>query len=204
MRSAPRLGALLAAALIIGSMTATAVAVPLPEPVSYPSSAFTPLVPSDVAPRETLRWDINAEVIDRIQPIVTPTSRPDVPQPAPKAVIVVSSGGGVGAASSGNGSIQGKASWYCNYDDPDYRRSVCHYKYPDGPGDDLYAAACAKLRSAMGTWRGRTVSVSGNGRTIAVKLVDYCASTDKTIDLYRDSMDALGGGGGTLVVKVSW
>jgi hypothetical protein len=101
-------------------------------------------------------------------------------------------------------SLLGKASWYCNYDDPQYDRSVCHYKYPDGPGSDMYAAACGKLRRAMGSdWRGQRVTVRGNGYTIVVRLVDWCGSEDKTIDLYRDAMDRLNGGG-VVTVRVSW
>lgn len=102
-------------------------------------------------------------------------------------------------------SIRGKASWYCNYDDSSYVRSVCHYKYPDDGGADLYAAACYKLRVAMGpNWRGKYVTVSGNGNTVRVRLIDYCASKDKTIDLYRDSMDRLGPSSGGYGVTVRW
>jgi len=118
----------------------------------------------------------------------------DVPIPSPHVEAI-----------SGPGSIKGKASWYCNYDDPDYVFSVCHYKYPDGPGPDYYAAACGKLRRAMGSdWRGKRVGVIGNGRATVVRLIDYCASEDKTIDLYRDAMDALGPSGGGYNVTVTW
>lgn len=95
-------------------------------------------------------------------------------------------------------SVSGKASWYCKAG-----VSVCHHSYPDGPGADMYAAACSRLRGAMGSWRGRSVTVTGNGRTITVRLIDYCASTDKTIDLYWDAMRALGGSGVVRVV-VRW
>ena len=69
---------------------------------------------------------------------------------------------------------------------------------------DLYAAACRSLRQAMGTWRGRVVTVKAStGRIIRVRLIDYCASTDKVIDLYYDAMRALGGSG-VLRVAIGW
>jgi hypothetical protein len=62
------------------------------------------------------------------------------------------------------------------------------------------AAACAPLRVAMGPrWRGRVVTVNG----LAVRLVDYCASRTKTIDLFWGPMSALGGTG-VLDVTVRW
>jgi hypothetical protein len=68
----------------------------------------------------------------------------------------------------------------------------------------MVAAACGKLRSAMGPdWRGKTVTVSTNARTVTVKLVDWCGSTTKTIDLYWSAMHALGGSG-VLAVTVRW
>lgn len=99
-------------------------------------------------------------------------------------------------------SITGKASWYCKAG-----VSVCHHSYPDRRGVvDLYAAACGKLRSAMGGgWRGDRVRVTrlDTGRSVVVRLIDWCGSSDKTIDLYWDAMHALGGSG-VIRVKVSW
>lgn len=92
-------------------------------------------------------------------------------------------------SSSADGSIKGKASWYCKAG-----VSVCHYKY--GPST-MSAAACGKLRRAMGgrdkDWRGKTVSVMNNqtGVIISVRLVDWCGSEDKTIDLYWIAMCGL-------------
>lgn len=92
--------------------------------------------------------------------------------------------------------LSGKASWYCKAG-----ISICHYKYPPG---SMVAAACAPLRKALGPgWRGRIVAVSSGGRTVKVKLVDYCASTSKTIDLYWEPMRRLGGTG-VLPVVVRW
>jgi hypothetical protein len=88
-------------------------------------------------------------------------------------------------------------------------RSACHYKYPDGPARDYYAAACGKLRRAMGGeadkfWRGKRVGIIGNGHATVVRLIDWCGSEDKTIDLYRDAMDALGPSSGGYNVTVTW
>lgn len=111
----------------------------------------------------------------------------------------------------GSHSVRGKASWYCNYDDRSYQRSVCMAKYPDGPGDQLVAAACGKLRRAMGGnankyWRNKTVTVRRNGTNQLVRVVlrDWCASEDKTIDLYRDAMDRLGPSSGGYNVTIFW
>jgi hypothetical protein len=68
----------------------------------------------------------------------------------------------------------------------------------------MVAAACGKLRSAMGSrWRGKTVTVSTKTRTVSVKLVDWCGSKDETIDLYWEPMRRLGGSG-VLAVTVRW
>lgn len=98
-------------------------------------------------------------------------------------------------ASTGRHAVRGSASWYCKAG-----VSVCHYKYPPG---SMVAAACGKLRAAMGSWRGKTVSVSSGRRTVSVKLVDWCGSRSKLIDLYWEPMRRLGGSG-VLPVTVRW
>lgn len=93
-------------------------------------------------------------------------------------------------------SIKGVASWYCKAG-----VSPCHYAYPPG---SMVAAACGKLRRVMGPhWRGTRVIVSSGGHSVAVKLVDWCGSTTKLIDLYWEPMRRLGGSG-TLPVVVRW
>jgi hypothetical protein len=98
---------------------------------------------------------------------------------------------------SGTHKRAGKASWYCSSEIP-----ICHYKYPPG---SMVAAACGKLRTAMGPgWRGKRVSVRAtNGRRVVVTLVDWCGSKTKLIDLYREPMRLLGGSG-VLDVVVRW
>jgi len=94
-------------------------------------------------------------------------------------------------------SVRGRASWYCKAG-----VSVCHHSYPPG---SMVAAACGKLRASIGThWRGKVVTVTNaSGKTISVKLVDWCGSTDKLIDLYWEPMRRLGGTG-VLPVTVRW
>jgi len=68
----------------------------------------------------------------------------------------------------------------------------------------MVAAACGKLRVAMGIhWRGQVVRVSSGGRVVIVRLVDWCGSNSKLIDLYWAPMHRLGGVG-TLPVTVRW
>ena len=166
------------------------------EPV--PQTAFVPIRIDELesATPEPLR---PAVILDP-WPTSTPTRVP-VEQPEAKVAVVVKpkvTPRAKGAGNSGH-SIRGKASWYCRAG-----RSVCHYKYPDRAGPDLYAAACGKLRRAMGRdWRGQRVGVIGNDRAVTVVLIDWCGSEDKTIDLYWDAMDHLGGTG-VLNVTVTW
>lgn len=89
--------------------------------------------------------------------------------------------------------ISGKASWYCSVQIP-----ICHHSY--GPGS-MVAAACAPLRAVYPNWRGKTVVVTSGGRSVVVKLVDWCGSKSKVIDLYREPMRRLGGSG-VLPVKI--
>jgi len=69
----------------------------------------------------------------------------------------------------------------------------------------MVAAACGKLRAAMGpNWRGKLVTVrAALGRQVQVRLVDWCGSTTKLIDLYWTPMAKLGGTG-VLYVRVLW
>lgn len=67
----------------------------------------------------------------------------------------------------------------------------------------MVAAACGKLRAALQNWRGKTVTVSSGGRSVRVKLVDWCGHPSRVIDLYWEPMRRLGGTG-LLNVRVSW
>lgn len=119
------------------------------------------------------------------------TPAPPTPRPTPRSTPRPP------AAPQTSHSIAGKASWYCKAG-----VSICHYRYPPG---SMVAAACGKLRAAMGPgWRGRLVVVrASSGRQVTVKLVDWCGSKTKLIDLYWEPMRRLGGTG-VLSVKVRW
>jgi hypothetical protein len=80
--------------------------------------------------------------------------------------------------------LVGKASWYCSPALP-----TCHHSYPPG---SLVAAACLPLRRVLGPrWRGSYVDVSAGGRSVRVRLVDWCGSKTKTIDLYAAAFERL-------------
>ncbi len=69
------------------------------------------------------------------------------------------------------------------------------------------AAAGPSLRKALGrNWRGKWVNVTAHGRTIRVKLTDWCAcGHGRVIDLDRASFAALAPPSvGVLRVTVSW
>ena len=127
------------------------------------------------------------------EPVVAPVHRPPQLRPAPRAQEKTERSQ---VGTSRGSSATGKASWYCRAG-----VSICHHAYPPG---SMVAAACRKLRIAMGpSWRGDSVTVSSGGRTVTVKLVDWCGSTTKLIDLYWEPMRRLGGTG-VLSVTVRW
>lgn len=189
-------GAMAVVALFLSAATSTAkpptVWRPVPderfEPVvvSAPAATIVDDDPSDrerAAPAPDLTPAPTPEPTKKPKPTPKPTAKPKVAavQPAPRT----------------SSSAKGKASWYCSPGQP-----VCHFAYPPG---SMVAAACGKLRTAMGPdWRGRLVTVAAsNGNRVTVKLVDWCGSTDKLIDLYWEPMRQLGGTG-VLAVTVRW
>lgn len=118
----------------------------------------------------------------------TPPARPQPGLPTPRAIVVPISP----PAPRTSHSISGRASWYCNADNPSDPYSICHRSYPDGPGFDAYAAAGPGLRAAIGAgWRNNVVTVCGQ-QCVRVRLVDWCKCTggsvgiEKLIDLYND------------------
>jgi hypothetical protein len=121
----------------------------------------------------------------KAKPSPRSTSRPTLrPRPTP-----------IFATHSGR-SATGWASWYCSVGQP-----VCVGGYPPG---SMVAAACGSLRAAMGPdWRGKVVKVVSGPASVVVRLVDWCGSTSKLIDLYFEPMSQLGGTG-VLPVTVSW
>jgi len=91
--------------------------------------------------------------------------------------------GQVTARSSG-ASLAGIATWFCLAG-----RSPCTRGYPDG----LYAAAGPALRAWLGAdWRGQQVTVTADGRSVVVTLVDWCrCGGGRIIDLYAAAFRTL-------------
>lgn len=167
---------------------------------TLPAEAFSPVRVAEPDPTATTTPEPPYAEFPALAPTGT-THRPK-PAPRPSARAVAAPTKAPIKPLATRHSITGKASWYCKAG-----VSVCHHSYPDRRGVvDLYAAACGKLRSAMGGgWRGDRVRVTrlDTGRSVVVRLIDWCGSSDKTIDLYWDAMHALGGSG-VIRVKVSW
>lgn len=153
-----------------------------PRPYEAPGVSFTPFVAPTSTPKPTQTPRPSPRPERTQKPERRSTPKPEVSKPSGRA---------------GN-SISGKASWYCKAG-----VSICHYAYPPG---SMVAAACGKLRRAMGRgWRGEVVRVTrrDTGRSVTVTLVDWCGSETKLIDLYWKPMNLLGGTG-VLRVTVRW
>ena len=125
--------------------------------------------------------------------------QPKLPEPKATVVTIAPVAPRPQLSTSGRHAISGRASWYCNYDNPNVPHSICHNAYPDGPGFDAYAAAGPGLRAALGSgWRNTVVRVCGRN-CVDVKLVDWCKCTGgsvgtvKLIDLYQDVYARTGG-----------
>lgn len=174
--------------LVLVAVGALSASVPLPPIAPLPEAAFRPVPspPRASAPPPTVITDTQGPQPTR-PTVVVPTSR----------MIVIEPLGPSRVTTGGSSSLSGVASWYCKEG-----VSVCHYAYPPG---SMVAAACGRLRAAMGSnWRGKHVAVlAANGNSVVVQLVDWCGSTSKTIDLYWEPMRRLGGTG-VLSVIVTW
>ena len=167
------------------ALTATTAAGLEPSPVRpIPDSAFEKVSVDPALPTQDLR-----PLADPAEPTLLPERpQPSLPVPKPIAQSVVPKSVVPKAAHA----ISGRASWYCNADDPSGPLSICHNAYPDGRGVDAYAAAGPGLRAALGSgWRNTVVHVCGR-QCVAVRLVDWCKCTGgsvgitKLIDLYYD------------------
>jgi len=185
-RSRLRAVAPLVVAAILAITATTAVGLEPSPDRPIPASVFGPvsLVSDRAAPTPDLR---------PLADPATPTDPPARPQPAlPVPKPIVTSVVPKSVAPKTTHAISGRASWYCNFDNPNDPYSICHNAYPDGPGFDAYGAAGPGLRAALGSgWRGRLVYVCGN-QCVRVRLVDWCQCTGgsvgvtKLIDLYND------------------
>ena len=162
------------------ALTATTASGLEPSPVRpIPESAFEKVTVALPLPKPDLR-----PLADPAEPTIPPERpQPSLPVSKPIARSVVP---------KAPDAISGRASWYCNADDPSGPLSICHNAYPDGPGFDAYAAAGPGLRAALGSgWRNTVVYVCGR-QCVSVRLVDWCKCTGgsvgitKLIDLYYD------------------
>lgn len=125
-----------------------------------------------------------SSVARRLPRVQQPRPQREVAAPSPKPSLAHSRT----PVSHTGRSASGVPTYYCWSG-----RSICTHGYPDRAGvADFYAAAGPSLR--VGSWRGRVVSVTANGRTIRVRLIDFCAcgSGGHFLDLYHDAFVALG------------
>lgn len=162
-----------------------------PPSVSAPILAWRPVAPhGGFAAYIPVSTPTPTVIVEQRAPTAGP-SRPVVPVPTSPVIEV-----GPTKTTAVSRSLTGLASWYCKAG-----VSICHYRYPPG---SMVAAACGKLRAAMGpNWRGKTVTVQGPRSSVRVQLVDWCGSASKTIDLYWEPMRRLGGTG-VLPVTIRW
>ncbi len=199
-------GSILAATLllILSPILTTAQQPSAPRTVRDDAWAVVPTVrPSvDVGRRDLRDADGAGDATRPMEPVRTVPSRPVVPVPTPRLIVVT-----VDPVRSPNGTpatglhtrASGTASWYCGHG------SACTRGYPGG----LFAAAGPALRT--GDWRGRVVVVSAGGRSVAVRLVDWCqchkgTARERVLDLYSDVWDRLGVplSRGLVKVVVTW
>src|SRR5262249_8273960 len=145
---------LVAATLATAASTTTGLEPGRTSPI--PDSAFRPVViEPGAAVRNAPLPTLGLRPLSDAAPQAALPERPQPSLPEPRAIVVP-------IQPRTTPSISGRASWYCNFDDPSGPYSICHRSYPDGPGFDAYAAAGPGLRAAMGaSWRGRVITVCG-------------------------------------------
>ena len=202
-----RRAAALAVLMVVSMTVATAAAGPS-KPREVDQGAFRPVaLPTVRPPEDRVGGDDHRAGLAAPTPVPSVRMEPDhqaphVPRrtetvvlvpasPSPTHVPKVRAPAAPRPPSRGRHRVSGTPTYYCNQRDSDYVRSRCTRGFPDVAGGQFYAAAGPYLR--VGSWRGRVVSVSANGKTIKVKLVDFCAcKAPHFIDLYLDAFKALG------------
>lgn len=178
--------------VVAGITTGRAPSPPGPEPSWRPVEATETAVSASEGPVPVLvdPWPLTTRA---------PRSQPRIAQPTP---LVVPRGTPAPAPRVAGRSISGRATWYCRAG-----VSACHYRYPDRPGSDLYAAAGPALRSALGSsWRGRVVTVCSDS-CVRVTLSDWCGCGNgvTAIDLYADAFTKLAPlSTGVIRVRITW
>lgn len=167
---------------------------PSPAPTPVPAWMFTSILP---APTSDLVRSLQTHSAPPLDPPprqfvkhTLPPLKPNLPS-LPRAI---------------GRSLRGLATWYCLPSWP----SACMYVHPDPAG--MYAAAGPSLRAAIGPrWRNKLVKVVANGRSVWVRLADWCLCTGSgaSIDLYSGPFAYLSGRspsspGGGLSVTITW
>lgn len=108
-----------------------------------------------------------------LRPTARPTQR-TTPKPTTE----------IGTALVGLAGIRG--TFYCNASPPG-PISICTRGYPDGAGEDLYAAISPDLKYLT----GRSIKVIYRGASVRVRVIDCNCQAHRAIDLYADAFDNL-------------
>jgi len=165
-----------------------------PDPVTVYSGPWRPVeipdpkTPGTAPPVQASGWNQDPPVPALPRPaspaVALPTPPPPTRSPRPSSKPRTAT---PRPPSSTGHSASGTPTYYCRAG-----VSRCTRGYPDRAGvADYYAAAGPSLR--VGKWRGRIVTVHANGRTLRVKLVDFCScGGNHFLDLYWDAFKALG------------
>jgi hypothetical protein len=144
------------------------------------------VVPSAVA---ATPFHYSPEPEEVFRPLPAVVADGDGATPSPTAQPTVTPSGEVRAASTSAPLARGPGirvalTWYCLAG-----RSRCTRHYPDGPGQQLYAAASPDLL-AIG-WRGTFVRVAYGGSSVIVRVIDCSCQARRSLDLYSDAFAAL-------------
>jgi len=188
-RRAAAVAVLLALTLPLAVITGS----PPSKPKEIDPSAFRPVVvPSDPPLVESVDRYTRGERRHPLRTALSPVpSATDTHDPSPSSRIAaplpaVRSTDAARPPKATTRRVSGTPTYYCWAG-----HSRCTRGHPDVAGAQLYAAAGPSLR--VGKWRGRVVTVSANGRSVRVTLVDWCAcGGSHFIDLYHDAWVRLG------------
>lgn len=213
MTTRPRLVALAVTALVLLlALVFVAPARSVPEPTSAPLSGWTPVAAPRSAPENAARSGLvpaaeslsvapvaagsgDARPVGTAQELTeAPPSQADPRRLDPSPV--AAPGWTEPSTAPGRVALAGVMSWYCGNGSP------CTRGYPAG---SLVAAAGPALR--VGSWRGRTVTVTAAGRSVRVVLVDWCqCHGTRLVDAYAAVWLALGLDlrTGLATVEVAW
>lgn len=147
-------------------------------PVIVSSSPDIAIIPDFPAP------SASAKPTPKVVKNVAKVEPKVVKEPKPKGPRPVTFDGGI---------IKGRATYMCNGNG----NNNCHYKYPDTPDADFYAAAGPAIRKMLGPgWRNEYIKVMKGNHSVTIKLVDWCechkgTADERILDLYADAFEEL-------------